>query len=92
MCQNQRFFGIVIPMFVPVKPERHAIPPPLGIPSLSLTIMHGGSPKGSKPLDIDMIEELVRRGLRKAVSLDGGRKLREPRYWESLILSGSNPP
>ena len=38
MCQNQRFFGIVIPMFVPVKPERHAIPPPLGIPPLSSTI------------------------------------------------------
>lgn len=63
-------------------------------------IVHGGSPNDTHlPGDqaanestfIDTIEELVRLGLRKAISMGSeGRKLRQPEYWENLLFSGSN--
>ena len=60
--------------------------------------MHGGSPRkethlpdnqsADLPTFIDTIEELVRLGLRKALSMnDGGRKMRHAEYWDTLVFS-----
>jgi hypothetical protein len=64
-------------------------------------IVHGGSPNDTRLPDnqsanlqtfIDAIEELVRLGLRKALSMkDGGKKMRQAEYWDSLIFSEPNP-
>ena len=64
-------------------------------------IVHGGTPKDSRLPDdklatfntfIDAIEEIVRLGLRKALSMeDGGKRLRESAFWDSLILKSSPP-
>ena len=59
-------------------------------------IVHGGSPKDTRlpddqsaklPAFIDAIEELVRLGLRKGLSMrqDGG-KIRQSEYWETLVF------
>ena len=55
-------------------------------------IVHGRRTTDSKLPDINKLEDLVRLGLRKALSFDDPKRLKEPQYWESLILSGSNPP
>jgi len=55
------------------------------------SIVHGGSPKISLPGKpsanlktlIDATEDLVRRGLRKALSMKDGRKIRRSDYWDS---------
>lgn len=62
-------------------------------------IVHGGSPKRTRlpdnpaaklPTFIEAIEELVRRALRKALSMrEDGRKLRQAEYWDTLVLSKS---
>jgi Apea-like HEPN len=64
-------------------------------------IVHGGSPSDTRlPGDlsaslltfIDAIEELVRLGLRKALSMnEEGKKMRQAEYWDSLVLSKPNP-
>ena len=63
--------------------------------------MHGGSPKDTRlpddqsaqlPIFIDAIEELVRLGLRKGLSMkEDGKKMRQSEYWETLVFSGPNP-
>ena len=63
-------------------------------------IVHGGSPKDTRLPDnksanlsafIDAIEELVRLGLCKGLSMgDDGKKLRQAEYWEDLLLSKPN--
>jgi hypothetical protein len=63
-------------------------------------IVHGGSPKDTRlpdnqsaklPTFIDAIEELVRLGLRKGLSMkEDGKKLRQAQYWETLIFSEPN--
>jgi hypothetical protein len=60
-------------------------------------IVHGGSPKDTRlpddqsatlPTFIDAIEELVRLGLRKGLSMkEDGKKLRQAEYWEDLVFS-----
>jgi hypothetical protein len=60
-------------------------------------IVHGGSPKetrlpGNQSADlrtfIDAIEDLVRLGLRKALSMkEDGKKMRQAEYWETLVFS-----
>lgn len=59
------------------------------------TIVHGGSPtKISLPGNpsanlstlIDAIEDLVRLGLCKALSMKDGRKIRRSDYWDSLVF------
>ena len=60
-------------------------------------IVHGGSPKDTRlpdnqsadlPTFIDAIEDLVRLGLRKALSMkEGGSKIRQPEYWDGLVFS-----
>jgi len=62
--------------------------------------VHGGSPDDTSLPDnpsanlltfIDAIEELVRRGLRKALSMkEDGANLRQTEYWENLIFSKPN--
>jgi len=62
-------------------------------------IVHGGSPNDTRlpdnqsaslPTFIDAIEELVRLGLRKALSMrEDGRKLRQAEYWDTLVFSKS---
>lgn len=62
-------------------------------------IVHGGSPTETRlpdnqsanlPTFIDAIEELVRLGLRKALSMrEDGRKLRNAEYWDTLVFSNS---
>ena len=64
-------------------------------------IVHGGSPKetflpdnqsATLPTFIDAIEELVRLGLRKALSMkDDGKKMRQADYWDTLVFSKPNP-
>jgi len=65
-------------------------------------IAHGGSlPKETHlpynrsadlPTFIDMIEELVRLGLRKALSINGGgKKMRQAEYWDTLVFSKASP-
>lgn len=64
-------------------------------------IVHGGSPKetplpnnqsATLPTFIDAIEELVRLGLRKALSMkDDGKKIRQADYWDTLVFSKPNP-
>jgi hypothetical protein len=59
-------------------------------------IVHGGSPKDTRLPDnqvadlatfIDAIEDLVRLGLRKALSMkEDGSKIRQPEYWDSLLF------
>ncbi len=63
-------------------------------------IVHGGSPNetrlpdnqsASLPTFIDAIEELVRLGLRKALSMrEDGKKLRQAEYWDTLVFSKSS--
>jgi len=60
-------------------------------------IVHGGSPKDTSlpdnesatfPTFIDAVEELVRLGLRKGLSMKkDGKKLRQAEYWDDLVLS-----
>jgi hypothetical protein len=61
-------------------------------------IVHGGSPpkethlpdnqSADLPTFIDTIKELVRLGLRKALSMnDGGKKMRQAEYWDTLVFS-----
>jgi Apea-like HEPN len=64
-------------------------------------IVHGGSPKDTRlpdnpsaklPTFIDAIEELVRLGLRKGLSMkEDGKKLRQAEYWDALVFSKPNP-
>lgn len=64
-------------------------------------IVHGGLPKetplpnnqsATLPIFIDAIEELVRLGLRKALSMkDDGKKMRQADYWDALVFSKPNP-
>ena len=64
-------------------------------------IVHGGSPKDTRlpdnqaaslPTFIDAIEDLVRLGLRKALSMkEDGKKLRQAEYWDTLMFSKPNP-
>jgi len=64
-------------------------------------IVHGGSPKVTRlpdsesaklPTFIDAIEELVRLGLRKGLSMkEDGKKMRQAEYWDALVFSKSNP-
>jgi hypothetical protein len=63
-------------------------------------IVHGGSQKDTRlpdnqsaelPTFIDAIEELVRLGLRKALSLkEDGKKLRQAEYWDTFLFSKPN--
>jgi hypothetical protein len=63
-------------------------------------VVHGGSPEDTKlpnneaatlPQFIDAVEELVRLGLRKGLSLKGdAKKLRHADYWNDLILAKPN--
>lgn len=63
-------------------------------------IVHGGSPKdtslpddqsASLPTFIDAIEELVRLGLRKGLSMkEDGKNLRQAEYWDTLVFSKSS--
>ena len=65
-------------------------------------IVHGGSPdvtplpdnkSADLPTFIDAIEELVRLGLRKALSMkEDGKKLRDSAYWDTHLFSKSSPP
>jgi hypothetical protein len=55
-------------------------------------IVHGGSLPDNESADlpafIDAIEELVRLGLRKALSMkEDAKKLRQSEYWDSLVFS-----
>jgi hypothetical protein len=62
--------------------------------------VHGGSPKDTSlpdnqssklPTFIDAIEELVRLGLRKGLSMkEDGNKLRKAEYWNDLVFSKPN--
>jgi hypothetical protein len=64
--------------------------------------VHGGSPNETRlpddqsaklPAFIDAIEDLVRLGLRKALSMkEAGKKVRQSEYWDTLVLSKSNMP
>jgi hypothetical protein len=64
-------------------------------------IVHGASPEDtglpdSQSADLrtftDAIEDLVRLGLRKALSMkQDGKKLRQAKYWDSLVLSKLTP-
>ena len=63
-------------------------------------IVHGGSPKDTRlpdnesaelPTFTDAIEELVRLGLRKGLSMKkDGKKMRQPKYWDTLLFSKPN--
>lgn len=63
-------------------------------------IVHGGSPKDTGlpdnqsaklPAFTDAIEELVRLGLRKALSMkEDGKKVRQSEYWDTLVFSQSS--
>ena len=64
-------------------------------------IVHGSSPEethlpdnqsATLPTFIDAIEELVRLGLRKALSMkEDGKKMRQADYWDTLMFSKPNP-
>ena len=64
-------------------------------------IVHGGSPDDTRLPDnqcanlatfIDTIEELIRLGLCKVLSMkEDGSKIRQPAYWDDLIFSKSDP-
>jgi hypothetical protein len=64
-------------------------------------IVHGGFPRetglpdnqsATLPTFIDAIEELVRIGLRKALSMKkDGKKMRQAEYWDTLVFSRPNP-
>lgn len=64
-------------------------------------IVHGGSPKDTRlpdnesaklPTFIDAIEELVRLGLCKGLSMkEDGKKMRQAEYWDTLVFSKPNP-
>lgn len=64
-------------------------------------IVHGGSPDETRlpdnqsadlPTFIDAIEELVRFGLRKALSMkEDGAKMRQAGYWDTLVFSKPDP-
>ncbi|TKB69405.1 MAG: hypothetical protein E8D52_10695 [Nitrospira sp.] len=64
-------------------------------------IVHGGSPDETRLPDnqsanlltfIDTIEELVRLGLRKALSMkEGGTEIRQANYWDNLVFSNPDP-
>ena len=59
--------------------------------------MHGGSPRDTRLPNnqsatlstfIDAIEELVRLGLRKGLSMkEDGKKMRQAEYWDALVFS-----
>jgi hypothetical protein len=59
-------------------------------------VVHGGSPKETRlpdnqsatlPTFIDAIEDLVRRGLRKALSMrEDGKSVRQAEYWDALLF------
>ena len=63
-------------------------------------IVHGGSPKDTRLPDnpsanlstfIDAIEELVRLGLCKGLSMEeDGKKIRQSEYWDTLVFSKPN--
>jgi hypothetical protein len=56
-------------------------------------IVHGGSPKETylPNSQIDTIEEIVRLGLCKGLSMkQAGQQLRQATYWESLVFSKPN--
>ncbi len=63
-------------------------------------IVHGGSPKDTRlpdnqsaklPTFIDVIEEHVRLGLRKGLSMkEAGKKMRQAEYWDALVFSKPN--
>lgn len=65
-------------------------------------IVHGGTPAvtslpddklATLPTFIDVVEEIVRLGLRKALSMeDGGRRLHGSDFWDSLILKTAISP
>ena len=60
-------------------------------------IVHGGSPRDTRLPDnpsatlstfIDAIEELVRLGLRKGLSMkEDGKRMRQAEYWDALVFS-----
>jgi hypothetical protein len=64
-------------------------------------IVHGGSPKNTRlpdnqsadlPTFIDAVEDLVRLGLRKALSMrEDGKKIRRAEYWDTLVFSNTAP-
>jgi hypothetical protein len=64
-------------------------------------IVHGGSPDDTRLPDnqsaklgtfIDVIEELVRLGLRKGLSMkEDAKKMRQAEYWDNLVFSKANP-
>lgn len=65
-------------------------------------VVHGGSPKDTRLPDnpsanlsafIDTLEELVRLGLHKALSMGKeGKKMRQAEYWDALVLSTPKSP
>lgn len=64
-------------------------------------IVHGGSPDDTRLPDnqsaklgtfIDVMEELVRLGLRKGLSMkEDAKKMRQAEYWDNLVFSKANP-
>ncbi len=64
-------------------------------------IVHGGSPNDTRlpdnpsanlPTFIDAIEELMRLGLRKVLSMkEDGKKMRQAEYWDTLVFSKAQP-
>lgn len=84
----------------PVYSERELFPLMRRAYDARSAIVHGGSPKDTRLPDnpsaklatfTDAIEELVRLGLRKGLSMkDDGKTLRQAEYWEDLLLSKPN--
>jgi hypothetical protein len=55
-------------------------------------IVHGGASPTALPSFIDNVEHLVRLGLREALAMKkDGNKLRQSDYWNSLLLSETEP-
>jgi len=64
-------------------------------------IVHGGSPEDTRLPDnqsadlgsfIDAVEDVVRLGLRKALSMrQDGKKIRQPDYWDALVFPNAAP-
>lgn len=81
----------------PVYGEREVFRVMLRAYDVRSRIVHGSSPEDTKlpdnqsaqlPTFIDAIEELVRLGIRKGLSMKGeGRKLHGFEFWEDLLLS-----
>jgi hypothetical protein len=63
---------------------------------LRSAVVHGGAPKDTRLPDdptadlttfTDAVEDLVRVGLRKALSMEeGGTKLRQAEFWDGLLF------